>query len=218
MPVESPPLYQIASCLQDAGRTPRTGLDAHALLAPKPIRHGWRPGEIPDDARAAAALVLLYLQDDAPHVLLTVRDGRLRSHAGQVSFPGGLVEPGETVREAALREAFEEAGIAGADVELAGAMTPIYINVSGYVLHPVVGTAGHAPAMRRGAEEVARLLPVALDEIADPANLRLGVRWRDDRWFDVPYFALRNERVWGATAMVLGELLSRLDLGPRNPW
>ncbi len=218
MPVESPPLYQIASRLQDVGHAPVTGLDAHALLTPKPIRHGWRPGEIPNDARVAAALVLLYLQDDAPHVLLTVRDGRLPRHAGQVSFPGGLLEPDETVREAALREAFEETGIASADVELVGDLTPIYINVSGYVLHPVAGVAGHAPAMRRAAAEVARLLPVALDEIADPANLRLGVRWREDHWFDVPYFALRNERVWGATAMVLGELLARLGLGPRDPW
>ncbi len=218
MPVESPPLYQIAARLQETGRTPLTGLDAHALLAPKPIRHGWRPGEIPNDARAAAALVLLYLQDDTPHVLLTVRDGRLARHAGQVSFPGGLIDPDETVREAALRETFEEAGIDGAAVELVGDLTPIYIDVSGYVLHPVAGVLDHVPAMRREAAEVARLLPVALSEIADPENLRLGVRWRDRRWFDVPYFALRNERVWGATAMVLGELLALLGLGPRDPW
>ncbi len=218
MPVDSAPLYQIALRFQDAAHASRTGLDAHALLAPKPLRHGWRPGEIPDDAKAAAALVLLYLQDDAPHILLTVRDGRLRLHAGQVSFPGGLVEPGETVQQAALREAFEEAGVAAAGVGLVGELTPIYINVSGYVLHPVVGVAGHMPAMRRGAAEVARLLPVPLDEVADPENLRLGVRWRRDQWFDVPYFALRNERVWGATAMVLGELLALLGLGPRDPW
>ena len=65
----------------------------------------------PNHATPAAALVLLYPLDDAPHVLLTVRAGRLGKHAGQVSFPGGLIDAGESVRDAALREAFEEVGL-----------------------------------------------------------------------------------------------------------
>ena len=65
---------------------------------------------------------------------------------------------------------------------------------------------------------MARLLPAPLAALADPANLRRGTRWRDDLPCDVPYFEVRNERVWGATAMVLAELLTLLDLAPRNPW
>ena len=217
MPVESPRLYQIDALLRSAYRAPLPGADAHRLLAPEP-RPGWRPGEVPDHATPAAALVLLYPLDDAPHVLLTVRSGRLGKHAGQVSFPGGLVDAGESVREAALREAFEEVGLDPAAVRVAGALSPLYITVSNFAIHPVVGIAEATPSLRPSAAEVARLLPAPVADLADPGNLRRGTRWRGDLPCDVPYFEVRNERIWGATAMVLAELLMMLDLGPRNPW
>ena len=72
--------------------------------------------------------------------------------------------------------------------------------------------------LRPSAAEVARLLPVPLSALADPANLRCGTRWRGALRCNVPYFEVRNERVWGATAMVLAELLAMLGLGPRDPW
>ena len=217
MPVESPRLYQIDALLRSAFRTSLPGADAHRLLAPKP-RPGWRPGEVPAHATPAAALVLLYPLDDAPHVLLTVRAGRLGKHAGQVSFPGGLIDAGESVRDAALREAFEEVGLDPAAVRVAGALSPLYITVSNFAIHPVAGVAESMPRLRPSAAEVARLLPAPLAALADPANLRRGTRWRDDLPYDVPYFEVRNERVWGATAMVLAELLAMLGLGPRDPW
>ena len=217
MPVESPRLYQIETRLRAACRTPLPGADAHRLLAPRP-RPGWRPGEIPEHATPAAALVLLYPLDDAPHVLLTVRAGRLGKHAGQVSFPGGLIDSGESVREAALREAFEEVGLAPAEVRVVGALSPLYITVSNFAIHPVAGIAEATPSLLPSAAEVARLLPVPVADLADPDNLRRGTRWREDLHCDVPYFEVRNERVWGATAMVLSELLAMVDLGPRDPW
>ena len=217
VPVESPKLYQIDALLRSAFRAPLPGGDAHRRLAPKP-RPGWRPGVVPDHATPAAALVLLYPLDDAPHVLLTVRAGRLGKHAGQVSFPGGLIDAGESVRDAALREAFEEVGLDPAAVRVAGALSPLYITVSNFAIHPVAGVAASTPRLRPSAAEVARLLPAPLAALADPANLRRGTRWRDDLPCDVPYFEVRNERVWGATAMVLAELLTLLDLAPRNPW
>lgn len=217
VPVESPRLYQIDALLRSAFRAPLPGGDAHLRLAPKP-RPGWRPGVVPDHATPAAALVLLYPLDDAPHVLLTVRAGRLGNHAGQVSFPGGLIDAGESVRDAALREAFEEVGLDPAAVRVAGALSPLYITVSNFAIHPVAGVAASTPRLRPSAAEVARLLPVPLAALADPANLRRGTRWRGDLPCDVPYFEVRNERVWGATAMVLAELLTLLGLAPRSPW
>ena len=217
VPVESPRLYQIDALLRSAFRAPLPGGDAHRRLAPEP-RPGWRPGVVPDHATPAAALVLLYPLDDAPHVLLTVRAGRLGKHAGQVSFPGGLIDAGESVRDAALREAFEEVGLDPAAVRVAGALSPLYITVSNFAIHPVVGVAASTPRLRPSAAEVARLLPAPLAALADPANLRRGTRWRGDLPCDVPYFEVRNERVWGATAMVLAELLTLLGLAPRSPW
>lgn len=216
MPVESPRLYQIDARLRSACRAPLPGGDAHRRLAPQP-RPGWRPGEVPDHATPAAALVLLYPLDDVPHVLLTVRAGRLGKHAGQVSFPGGLIDAGESVREAALREAFEEVGLDPPAVRVVGTLSPLYITVSNFAIHPVVGIADATPRLQPSAAEVARLLPVPLAALADPANLRRGTRWRDARHCDVPYFEVRSERVWGATAMVLAELLAMLGLGPGNP-
>ena len=216
MPVESPSLYQIDARLRSACAAALPGADAHRRLAPQP-RPGWRPGEVPDRATPAAALVLLYPLDDAPHVLLTVRAGRLGKHAGQVSFPGGLIDHGESIEAAALREAFEEVGLDRAMVRVVGALSPLYITVSNYAIHPVAGIADATPRLRRSAAEVARLLPVPLADLADPLNLRRGTRWRDDLHCDVPYFEVRNERVWGATAMVLAELLAMLDFGPRDP-
>ncbi|MYK89870.1 MAG: CoA pyrophosphatase, partial [Acidobacteria bacterium] len=150
MPVESPKLYQIDALLRSAFRAPLPGGDAHRRLAPKP-RPGWRPGVVPDHATPAAALVLLYPLDDAPHVLLTVRAGRLGKHAGQVSFPGGLIDAGESVRDAALREAFEEVGLDPAVVRVAGALSPLYITVSNFAIHPVAGVAASTPRLRPSA-------------------------------------------------------------------
>lgn len=217
MPVESPTLYQIDVRLRSACSQPLPGGDAHRLLAPRP-RPGWRPGEVPAHATPAAALVLLYPLDDEPHVLLTVRAGRLGKHAGQVSFPGGLIDHGESVEAAALREAFEEVDLDPAAVRIVGALSPLYITVSNYAINPVAGIARAAPDLCPSAAEVARLLPVPVANLADPGNLRRGTRWRDDVHCDVPYFEVCNERVWGATAMVLAELLAMLDLGPRDPW
>ena len=217
MPVESPKLYQIDARLRSACQAPLPGAEAHRLLAPQP-RPGWRPGEVPDHATPAAALVLLFPIDDTPHVLLTVRAGRLGKHAGQVSFPGGLIDNGESVREAALREAFEEVGLEPDAVRVVCSLSPLYITVSNYAIHPLAGIAKETPSLRPSAAEVARLLPVPLTDLANPDNLRRGTRWRDRLHCDVPYFELHSERVWGATAMVLAELLAMLDLGPRNPW
>ena len=217
MPVESLTLYQIDARLRSTRQAPLPGPDAHRLLAPHP-RPGWRPGVTPEHATPAAALVLLYPLDDAPHVLLTVRAGRLGKHAGQVSFPGGLVDAGESIREAALREAFEEVGLDPAAVRVVGALSPLYVTVSNFTIHPIVGIADATPPLQRSAAEVARLLPAPVAALAEPAALRRGTRWRGDLHCEVPYFEVGNERVWGATAMVLAELLAILGLGPRDPW
>jgi 8-oxo-dGTP pyrophosphatase MutT (NUDIX family) len=149
------------------------------------------------------------------HVLLTVRSSQLPSHAGQVSMPGGAVEEGESLEQAALREASEETGVDPAAVRVLGRLTPLHIPVSGFVLNTVVGVADARPDFRLAGTEVDQILEPSLDDLLDPAAVRRLPRLRDGLFQDVPYFAVDGVQVWGATAMVLAEFLEIVRQGSR---
>lgn len=187
-------------------------------MSPEP-RLGWDPLKFPEGARDAAALLLVYPSsadalDDKPqqqiaHVALTVRGSGLRNHTGQVSLPGGRVEPGETFELTALREAQEEVGIDPSTIEILGRLTPLHIPVSGYLLHPIVGFTSMRPAFQRAEWEVARIIEAPISALADPAIVKREMRTRTVKGqpidINVPYFDIDGEKVWGATAMVLSE-------------
>ena len=193
---------------------PLPGLDAQLRMAPQP-RVGWDPDNPPPDLRDAAALVLVYPFNDVPHVLLTVRGAGLRKHTGQVSLPGGSVDPDESIESAALREAAEEVGVPPAAVRLLGRLTPLQIPISGYMLHPVVGLIETRPAFRRDEWEVARILEVPLSLFREPGIVKRRARTREFGGetveIEVPYFEIEGEHVWGATAMVLSEFLAVVE-------
>ena len=217
MASESPSLYQIEARIRAALDAPLPGAAAHLNLAPRP-RRGWHPGHVPPEAKAAAGLSLLYPLYDAPHLVLIVRAGALPQHAGQVALPGGRVERSETVAQAALREAAEEVGIDPRDVRVLGLLSTLYIPVSDFALHPVIALTHERPTLRAETGEVGRILEVPVSQLRDSAGPRRGVVWRHGELFQVPYFELCNERVWGATAMVLAELLAALGVPLVSPW
>lgn len=184
-------------------------------MAPRP-RVGWDPHHFPDGLREGAALLLVYPIDGNPHVLLTVRGSKLRKHTGQVSFPGGSVDPHESFESAALREASEEVGIVSDSVRVLGRLTPLHIPVSGYRLHPIVGIVDERPALVAAEWEVAEILEVPVDDLRDPQRIRRETQTRDANGqkydVEIPYFAVDEHKVWGATAMALAEFLALLEV------
>ena len=185
-------------------------------MAPRP-RRSWVPGVVPEDARTAAVLALLFPRDDEATLLLTVRGAKLSTHQGQVSLPGGAVDLGETIERAALREAEEEIGLAPAVVTIRLRLTPLHVPVSGYVLHPIVGTAEAPPAVTPAEAEVERILEVAIAALTSRPGPAIETRAHDGLAIQVPYFELGGAKLWGATAMVVAELLAVLG-APVDPW
>jgi len=194
-----------------AGELP--GGSAQARLAPRP-REGWQPDRVPADSRVGAGLLLIYPSGGRPHLLLTVRDGGMPLHAGQVSLPGGGVRRGEAIVEAALREAEEETGVRPQEVRILGELSPLHIPVSGFVLHPVVGVARVRPELRPQPGEVERILEVPLAELSSPERLHVETRAFRGRDYRVPWIDVDGEKLWGATAMIVAELLSLTDNPP----
>jgi 8-oxo-dGTP pyrophosphatase MutT (NUDIX family) len=187
---------------------PLPGAAAQDLLTPIPRRE-WPQNWNPARTRNAAGLLLLFPIDQRAHIVLTLRSDAVR-HGGQVSMPGGVVEPGETFEEAALREAHEEVGLSRKDVEILGALTPIDIPVSGFRLHPIVAAAAHRPALLPADAEVARILEVDLERLLDRDAIAWRPMTRDNTTRNVPFIPAGGAEIWGATAMVLAELLTML--------
>ena len=210
-------LYQIEASIHGALTQPLPGASAHCLLAPRP-RLGWDPGQIPLDAKPSAALILLFPFSGEAYTLLTVRGDHLPQHAGQVSFPGGRLEPNESVETAALRESHEEVGLDPHRVRLIGKLSPLYIPASGFALFPVIGIADSRPKFLCETNEVNRILEISMSTLTGSEGLHLGYRWHKNNRYQVPYFAVDDERVWGATAMILSELLAVIGTSLKDPW
>jgi 8-oxo-dGTP pyrophosphatase MutT (NUDIX family) len=205
------PLRDIEQLLRGRLGGTLPGVDAQMRFAPVPVHAGWRAGHFPADARRAAALLLLYPTTTGPAIALTVRSSGLARHPGQISLPGGETNPGETLAQAALREAAEEVGVDPACVRVLGELTPVHVLVSGFTLHPIVGVTDRRPDFQASPAEVEEILEVSLHDLRDASRIRQGTRVREGVAVEYPYFDLLGHQVWGATAMVLGEFICLLD-------
>jgi 8-oxo-dGTP pyrophosphatase MutT (NUDIX family) len=215
-------------CSQDPKVSPR-------VLDPDQLRHRlqhppqWQP-EITDENRhviaadiiarrqaagkitQAAVLIPLLLHEGGLSVLLTQRTQHLHDHAGQISFPGGRMDPEDlTPEKTALRESQEEIGLNPANVEIIGHL-PEYLTVSGYSVTPVVGLVQAQAEYVHDEFEVADIFEVPLSFLMDPANHQVRI-WQSEqgmrRFYAMPY---RNRFIWGATAGMLRNLYHLLKV------
>lgn len=173
------------------------------------------PGTPPP--RRGAVLVLLYPYEGDWLLPLTVRTAALRQHSGEVSLPGGRFDEGDgTLERTALREAWEELGIPPEQVEMITSLHPVWIPVSNFLVLPVVGLATARPPFKPGPGEVALLVEASLRHLTMPEARQTTMRvLRGSEW-DVPFFAVGNHQVWGATALILAQLVNRVQGAGRD--
>ncbi len=162
-------------------------------------------------ARQAAVLVLLYPKDDQWHVPLAIRPRHLPDHGGQVCLPGGMIEPGERAAEAAEREYYEELGATAHRLEQLGRLSPIYVAASNFRVEPWVACAWSPPQWNPNTAEVAGLLEVPLAHLLDHRNFAGHWRRGSRGSYYAPHFQWNEHRIWGATCMILGELVTLIE-------
>ena len=159
-----------------------------------------------ENAIPAAVLILFYHKNGHNYFILTERTHAVDTHKGQISLPGGSREDGEDLHFTAMRETEEEIGIPVKDINLIGAMSPLYVPVSGFIIHPFVGWLDEEPEYVINVDEVESVFSVSLDDLLDDEKVK------QEEWnlygmpIDVPYFYFHHFKVWGATAMMLSEL------------
>lgn len=185
---------------------PLPGLESQLKMTSLNRGESW---EIREDHRKSGVLALFYPYLGEPHLVFMERTQDGKVHGGQISFPGGKMEPSDpNVKATALREAEEELAIPASEVELLGSLTELYIPPSNFMVYPSVGYLPYRPDFIPSPNEVARVVEVALPELLDSANLKsLYHPVGDGRKIKAPAFEVRGNVIWGATAMMLSELL-----------
>jgi 8-oxo-dGTP pyrophosphatase MutT (NUDIX family) len=188
---------------------PLPGIAAHERFVPDiPDRHS-RLQPAPSDARHSAVLIPMVFDEGGNlSTVLTVRSEGLRSHRGQISFPGGRSDEGEDAVTTALREAYEEIGLTSDRVRVLGQLSSLYIPPSQSAVTPVIAVVCQPPAWNLNTEEVAEVLVVPMSMFRDPRNVRLRNDIIRGLRVDVPHWDVHPTiPLWGATAMMLHELV-----------
>ena len=155
----------------------------------------------------AAVLVLFYPSDGNTHLVFIKRNEYDGPHSAQVSFPGGAREANDlSLEETALRETREELGVDG-QIEVLGALTPLHIPVSNFMVYPFVGWMEKSPVFRPDPSEVQYVIEAALTGLQDPSNSDSETLYHHEQSIEAPFYRVGKDKIWGATAMMLSEVL-----------
>ncbi len=207
-------MQQFVNALQRDLLAPLPGREAQYQMAPRPRAGSLPYDQAPASARRSGVLILFYParneqgQEEIylPLILRPTYDG---VHSGQIAFPGGGWEAGDAdLIATALRETHEEIGVAATAIQVLGQLSPLYVFASNHLVYPTVAWIAHKPLFQPDPREVALVIELPLHELLNPANLRLEQWQLRDRSAEVPFYYIQQQTIWGATAMMLSELLT----------
>jgi 8-oxo-dGTP pyrophosphatase MutT (NUDIX family) len=206
-------MQQFFQQLENRLHQPLPGEAAHSLMA-STARANVKFKSKPNDATRQSAVLILFYPDEGalklPLILRPVYDG---VHSGQVALPGGRMEESDkNFIETALRESHEEIGINPDEVKILGSLSDLFVFASDHLVRPVVGYCSHKPTFNIDAREVDQLIEVPLDTLLDK-NIRgiTNMVVNGNIEISAPYFGISDFTVWGATAMILSELVTVID-------
>lgn len=191
---------------------PLPGRRAQELMAPKPINERRFEEDPNSPARPGGVMVLLYPENDEIYLPLTKRPEYAGAHSGQVSFPGGKVEKMDRdIIHTALRETQEEIGVANDSIEIIGQLSELFIVASNFKVYPSVGVLKYKPDFIPDTREVTHVLTPSLTELRDLERRSTKTMHFPPYSIESPYFDVEGEVVWGATAMIISELIHLVD-------
>lgn len=194
--------------LENRLQHPLPGESAQKAMAPTPLDSDFTMRMDPTaDAHPSSVLVPLYTDEHQKlNIIFTLRTKTIR-HAGQISFPGGRSENGEEPVETALRESHEEINLSPNSVQVLGQITPLYLYRTNNQITPFVGYLDKEPILQRNPIEVEEIITVSMEDLVKNEN-KIRETWElEHATFDVPYWNIHSTPLWGATAMITGELI-----------
>jgi len=189
------------------------GVNAHLRLAPEIRIQDLKNGDIRPDAMLSAVLVLLYPADGGLKTVVILRNEYDGTHSGQISLPGGKAEDTDVDFEyTALRETREEIGIDTSKIEIIGQLSRFYVRPSNFIVYPYVGFCWQRPVFSPDPVEVQRIIEIdVFDELCYDKIINRPLSFKKHASVTAPGFVVGGEFMWGATAMMMSELIEVLN-------
>ncbi|WP_339879330.1 CoA pyrophosphatase [uncultured Algoriphagus sp.] len=206
---------EVLSLLEKGMKHPLPGKEAQLSMSPNPQDLRRFDTKLPLNHRKSAVLILFYPNEDKAFFPLIKRPVYPGVHSGQIALPGGkMEEEDQDVIDTALREAWEEVGVLPQQVKLIGKMSDLFIPASNFLVSPILGYSEEMPDFVPEEKEVARIIETAVSTLYEPTIRKKKIlEFSNNFRLDTPYFEVDKEMVWGATAMILSELLQILENG-----
>jgi 8-oxo-dGTP pyrophosphatase MutT (NUDIX family) len=189
------------------------GVEAHLRLAPEIRKIDLKNGIEPNHAMESAVLILLYPVDNRLHTVVILRNEYDGPHSGQISLPGGKYEESDIdFLFTAIRESQEEIGINPSDIEIVGQLSRFYVRPSNFIVYPFIAFQPSRPEFKPDPTEVQRIIEIdILKELNLNKIVNRTLTFKNNIQVNAPGFAVGGEFLWGATAMIMSELIYVLD-------